>query len=126
MVDRYLIPYFPPLIMRRFAGEAPGHRLRRELVATQLVNELVDTMGAIFVFGLVRDFDLSAEQAVRAWVIAADTIGLREEINRIKARSRELMVEAELEGAFRAGAGGQPRNASDPRGDMTAKRSVST
>ncbi len=100
LVDRYLIPYFPPSIMRRFAGEAPGHRLRRELVATQLVNELVDSMGAIFVFSLVRDFDISAEQVVRAWLIASDTIGLREQIDRIKARSRELMVEAELEALF--------------------------
>ncbi len=100
MVDRYLIPYFPPSIMRRFADQAAGHRLRRELVATQLVNELVDSMGAIFVFSLVRDFDLSAEQVVRAWLIAADTIGLSEEIGRIKARSRDLMVEAEFEALF--------------------------
>jgi glutamate dehydrogenase len=97
LVERYLRPYFPSSIARTFADEVPGHRLRRELVATQLVNELVDTMGAAFIFGLVRDFDLSAEQVVRAWLIASDTIALRAEVDRIKARSRELMVDAEMQ-----------------------------
>jgi glutamate dehydrogenase len=100
LVDRFLTPYFPPSITRRFGDLVSEHRLRRELVATQLVNEVVDTMGAIFVFSMVRDFDLSAEQVVRAWLIAADTIGLRGEIGRIKARSRELLVDAELEALF--------------------------
>ena len=37
-------------------------------------------MGAIFVFSLVRDFDVHAEQVVRAWQIASDTIGLRAQV----------------------------------------------
>ena len=100
LVERYLVPYFPSSINRRFAAEIPGHRLRRELVATQLVNELVDTMGSILVFSLTRDFDASAEQVVRAWLIASDAIGLRAEVERIRARARDLMVEAEQEALF--------------------------
>jgi glutamate dehydrogenase len=100
LVERYLRPYFPSSVTRRFGDEVPSHRLRRELIATQLVNELVDTMGATFVFGLVRDFDVSAEQVVRAWLIASDTIGLRAAVEGIKARSRELMVDAEMQALF--------------------------
>jgi len=100
LVERYLVPYFPSSINQRFAVEIPGHRLRRELVATQLVNELVDTMGAILVFSLTRDFDASAEQVVRAWLIASDAIGLRAEVEQIRTRSRDLMVEAEQEALF--------------------------
>jgi glutamate dehydrogenase len=100
LVDRFLTPYFPPSITRRFGDLVPEHRLRRELVATQLVNELVDTMGAIFVFSMVRDFDLGAEQVVRAWLTASDTIGLHAEIEGIRARSRDLLVDAEIEALF--------------------------
>ena len=100
LVERFLRPYFPSSIISKFSDEVPGHRLRRELVATQLVNEMVDTMGATFVFGLVRDFDLDAEQVVRAWLIASDAIGLRPEVERIRARARQLMVEAEMRALF--------------------------
>ena len=37
---------------------------------------------------------------MRAWLIASDTIGLRAEVEQIRARSRDLMVEAELEAFF--------------------------
>ena len=100
LVDRYLRPYFPSAIKQKFGDEIPGHRLRRELVATQLVNELVDTMGATFVFGLVRDFDVSAEQVVRAWLVASDAIGLRAAVENIRDRSRELLVAAEMQALF--------------------------
>jgi glutamate dehydrogenase len=100
LVQRFLRPYFPSSIREEFSAEMEGFRLRRELVATQLVDELVDTMGATFVFGLVRDFDLSAEQVVRAWLIASDTIGMRAQVERIRGRSRELVVEAETQALF--------------------------
>jgi glutamate dehydrogenase len=100
LVERYLRPYFPASIAKQMSDEVPGHRLRAELVATQLVDELVDTMGATFVFGLARDFDASAERVVRAWLIASDAIGLRAQVEGVKARCRELMVEAEMRALF--------------------------
>ncbi|HEY6394532.1 MAG TPA: NAD-glutamate dehydrogenase domain-containing protein, partial [Candidatus Binataceae bacterium] len=76
LIDRFLRPYFPPEIADRFAAQIPGHRLRRELIATRLVNELVDLTGSIFVFGIVRDHGVDANEAVRAWIIAADILNL--------------------------------------------------
>ncbi|MGL4831991.1 MAG: NAD-glutamate dehydrogenase domain-containing protein, partial [Propionibacteriaceae bacterium] len=40
-----LTNYFPTLLREKFAEAMPKHRLRREIVATELVNEFVDTMG---------------------------------------------------------------------------------
>ncbi len=97
LVERYLRSYFPSSIVQRFGEEVPHHRLRRELVATRLVNELVDTMGATFVFGLTRDFEVSTEEVVRAWLIASDCIGLRAAFEGIKARGNELLLEAEMQ-----------------------------
>jgi glutamate dehydrogenase len=111
LVERYLRPYFPSSIVQRFGEEVPNHRLRRELVATQLVNELVDTMGATFVYRFRRDFDAGAEEVVRAWLVASDCIGLRAAFDRIKTRCRELMVEAEMQAlmALARAAGGATR-----------------
>ncbi len=101
LANRFLTPYFPASIAARFAAEIPGHRLRRELIATAIVNELVDLVGSIFVFSLVRDYGVEAEQAVRAWLIANDILGVPERVVRLKASAPELSVEAEL-GAFLA------------------------
>lgn len=105
LIDRFLKPYFPPSIARDFADDIARHRLRRELVATRMVNELVDRMGSVFVFETMRDHGIEADEAVRAWVIGADVVGLRERAEQVFSRPMELGAEAEnavflaLEGA---------------------------
>jgi glutamate dehydrogenase len=101
LVDRFLTPYFPVSIAQRFGAEIPGHRLRRELIATRMVNEMVDLTGSTFIFALVRDYGVEAQDAVRAWLVANDILGIRERVRRLKTGANELSVEAEL-GAFLA------------------------
>jgi len=96
MVERFLRPYFPQSIAGSFAAEVPRHPLRRALVATELVNELVDTMGTIFIFGLTRDYGVSAEAAVRAWLVAADILDFHSRVEGLKAGAGGLSVEAEI------------------------------
>jgi glutamate dehydrogenase len=90
LTGRFLVTYFPASIAREFAAEIPQHGLRRELIATRLVNELVDLMGATFVFRLTRSHGARTEDAVRAWIFAEGVL--------------ELVDQAE---GLRAGAGGQ-------------------
>jgi glutamate dehydrogenase len=75
---RYLIEYFPAAALEG-AGEAAltQHRLRREIVVTQLTNDLVDIMGVGFVSNTVRDTGVRPETAVRAWLIASQLCGAR-------------------------------------------------
>jgi len=94
--SRFLVPYFPPSVVRDYRSELEGHQLRRELVATTLVNEMVDLMGSTFIFGLMRDFDSSAEDAIVAWLIASDVLDLRAHLTRIKHRIDQLIPGAEV------------------------------
>lgn len=96
LVDRFLKPYFPPSIVARFPEEIADHRLRRELVATRMVNELVDRMGSVFVFETARDHAIEADEAVRAWVVGADIVGLHERAERLLTRSPILGADAEV------------------------------
>jgi glutamate dehydrogenase len=99
LVDRFLRPYFPPSIAAAFAEDIPRHGLRRELIATRMVNELVDLMGSTFIFNLVRDFGVEAQEAVRAWIIAAGVLDLHARADSLKANAAELTADAEM-GAF--------------------------
>ena len=46
--------YFPAPLPERFGDEMAAHRLRREIVATRVTNDLVDRAGTTFVFRLRR------------------------------------------------------------------------
>jgi glutamate dehydrogenase len=99
LVDHALRPYFPPSIVRTFAGEIPQHGLRREIVASRVVNEMVDLMGSVFIFDLERDHGIEAQDALRAWLIAAGVLQLGRRGGELKINAAELTAEAES-GAF--------------------------
>ncbi|HTW88885.1 MAG TPA: NAD-glutamate dehydrogenase domain-containing protein [Candidatus Binataceae bacterium] len=100
LIESFVRPYFPAEIAARCADEIPRHRLRRELAATRMVNELVDLMGSIFVLRVVRDNGVEAEDAVRAWTIAAGLLDLRAWTERLHDAAQALMAEAELAAFF--------------------------
>ncbi len=66
----FLLGRFPRQIRERFPAAVRRHTLRREIVASELANELVDTMGASFVPRLVRDLDADPAAVAGAWVVA--------------------------------------------------------
>ena len=68
----YFYGYFPREAMDLVGRErAANHRLRREIVACQLTNDLVDLMGSAFIGRLVRETGREAAEIARAWLVAA-------------------------------------------------------
>ena len=76
LIGRFLEPYFPAPIPEKFAEDIAHHRLRREIIATRIANEMVDLMGSTFVFAMTTEHGARIEDAVRAWIIASDVIDL--------------------------------------------------
>jgi glutamate dehydrogenase len=77
--EPYLEGYFPRAAVRAAGTDRlKQHRLRREIVATELVNDLVDLMGASFLHRVARDTGSEISQVVRAWVIASRVSGAAE------------------------------------------------
>jgi len=68
--ERYLTGYFPDTVARQFAPAVRSHRLRREIIAVEQSNELIDMMGATFVSRIVRATETDAASVVRAWAVA--------------------------------------------------------
>jgi glutamate dehydrogenase len=86
--ESYLVAYFP-----EHAIEAAGvdqlrrHRLRREIVTTSVVNDLVDLMGSSFLLHAARDTGRDVAEVVRAWVVSSLFAGaprLRRELGRLE------------------------------------------
>jgi glutamate dehydrogenase len=72
----HLEAYFPPEAIEVAGPEAlAAHRLRREIIASQIANDLVDLMGSTFVHRTSRDTGVRPIQAARGWVIASQLCG---------------------------------------------------
>ncbi len=71
-LTRDLERYFPAPLPERFAGHIGHHRLRRELIATIVANQLVDRAGMTFAFRLAEETGARAPQLARAYAVARD------------------------------------------------------
>ena len=89
----YFHGYFPREAMELVGLErAANHRLRREIVACQLTNDLVDLMGSVFIDRLMRETGRGAAEVARAWLVAARLT--RHDSLLADIRSREGQVSA--------------------------------
>jgi glutamate dehydrogenase len=74
-LEQDLRGYFPPLVVERFGHLLPEHPLRRELIATIVANDVVNSQGITFVTRLVAETGAEASDVVRAYRIARDVTG---------------------------------------------------
>ncbi|MGV0848805.1 NAD-glutamate dehydrogenase [Mycolicibacterium phlei] len=62
--------YFPEKLREQFASEIRSHQLRREIVTTMLVNDLVDTSGISYAYRITEDAGVGYVDAVRSYAAA--------------------------------------------------------
>jgi glutamate dehydrogenase len=67
--------YFPTLMVERFGHLLPEHPLRRELIATIVANDVVNSQGITFASRLVAETGAAAADVVTAYRIARDVTG---------------------------------------------------
>ena len=70
--------YFPTPLRERSGGRMPGHRLRREITATSVVNDLVDRGGITFAFRLGEETGAAGPEIARAYTAAREIFGMRD------------------------------------------------
>lgn len=71
-----LFRYFPSRVRDEYADEIRSHRLRREIIATQLGNQMVNLSGISFDHRLWEETGVGVVDIARAWVAARDILGL--------------------------------------------------
>ncbi|MGZ8744045.1 MAG: NAD-glutamate dehydrogenase domain-containing protein, partial [Nocardioides sp.] len=79
-----LFSYFPTPMQHTYRGQMETHPLRREIVVTQVVNDLVNGAGITFFHRLSEETGASAEELVRANFVAREvfaSLALFDEIN---------------------------------------------
>ncbi len=85
-LDADLDSYFPAPVRARFPEAIRRHRLRREIAATVVTNEIVNRVGITFVHEVREKCGLPAADIARAYVAARDVLRIRAAWRAIEAQ----------------------------------------
>jgi glutamate dehydrogenase len=91
-----LLEYFPTPLRERYARAVAEHPLRREILTTLLVNEMVDGAGTTFAFRLAEELAAGPDDALRAYTTTAHVFRLPE----LWSQIQRLDVGGELDTAL--------------------------
>ncbi len=76
-LSKELKAYFPKPLQDRFASVMPEHRLRREIIATQVTNSIVNRMGAHFATRIKEDTGADSATMAKAFTVAREILKAR-------------------------------------------------
>lgn len=68
--------YFPTQLKEKFSAYIPRHPLKREIIATHVLNSMVNRVGPTFVHRLGEITGATAPQVVRAYLASREVFGL--------------------------------------------------
>lgn len=88
---------FPPTLVSKFSDAMRRHRLKREIVSTQIANDLVNHMGITFVQRLKESTGMSPANVAGAYVIVRDIFHLPHWFRQIEALDYQVSADVQLE-----------------------------
>ena len=88
---------FPKVLVERYPTALYNHRLKRELVATMLVNELVDHLGITFVHQLQATHKFSISDIIHGYAASRDIFNLGATWQAINALDYKVDANLQLE-----------------------------
>jgi glutamate dehydrogenase len=109
---------FPPAVLKAYKAGVSGHRLRRELIATKLANQIVNRGGITLAFELAEEVGVSLAHVAASFVMVRELFGLRAlwrtiDAARVDARTHIVLhansirgLRAQMSDALRASAAG--------------------
>jgi glutamate dehydrogenase len=89
--------YFPPPLPERYSDRMAGHRLKREIIATVVANQLVDRAGTTFSFRLAEETGAPPAVLARAYATAREVLEMRSFWDAVEALDNHVSAQTQLE-----------------------------
>jgi glutamate dehydrogenase len=89
--------YFPPPLPTRFPDGIRAHRLRHEIIATQVINNMQHGGGITFAFRMHEETGARAAEIARAYAAARDIFSMRGQWAEIEALDNEVAAEVQID-----------------------------
>lgn len=93
----WMTHYFPKDLWKKYAADMHSHRLRREIIATQLANSLINRMGPAFVMNQSSKTGASADLVARVYFIVREAFDLRDLYGQIEVLDNKVPAQAQIE-----------------------------
>ncbi|MRH78366.1 NAD-glutamate dehydrogenase [Spiribacter sp. C176] len=90
-----LLHYFPSPLRERFAKRIDEHPLRQEIIASDLINHVLNRMGATFLMRISDSTGVSLTEAIRAYLATRDIHGLRGLWHEVDALDNHIPAQAQ-------------------------------
>jgi glutamate dehydrogenase len=97
LLEPELMLYFPQPLVERFADGVRGHRLRREIVATKVVNSMINRVGIAFVDDMRERTGCPSPDITRAYAVVRDVFKLRDLWGEIEALDDQLVAASQID-----------------------------
>jgi len=95
-LGRELNRYFPQAMTQRFPDALQSHRLRREIIATQLTNSMINRGGATLIVRIADQTGAAASSIAAAFAAVRNSYGMVEINSEIDALDNKLSGEVQL------------------------------
>jgi glutamate dehydrogenase len=95
-LSKELEAYFPSPLPERYAPLMKDHRLRREITATQVVNNTLHGAGTTFVFRMHEETGAPASAIARAYTVAREVFGMRPIWAEIEALDNQVPADIQI------------------------------
>jgi glutamate dehydrogenase len=92
-----LYKYFPPLLADRYPDAVSTHRLRREVIATVLSNQMINRGGPAYVIKMMAASSADASLVASAFCLARDAYGLERLYTEIDALDGQIAGKTQLD-----------------------------
>lgn len=97
LLGTFIASAFPRQIINRYADEIESHQLRREIVATQVANDLVNHMGVHFVPRLSNSTGASPAMIARAYMTSRQVLNVADCWRAIESLDHRVESSIQLE-----------------------------
>ncbi|MEV0233149.1 NAD-glutamate dehydrogenase [Nonomuraea sp. NPDC050786] len=92
----WLVSYFPSALRERFRPYMDNHPLRREIITTCVVNELVNSMGTTFMYRFGEETGASTPDIVRAYLVAREVFDLASFHRAVESLDNKVGTEVQI------------------------------
>ncbi len=89
-LEAVLIDYFPKALQDNYKTQILNHRLRREIIATLVTNDVVNRLGPTFVFRMQQELNAKSSDVASAFVIVKEVFRLQQTWTEIESLDNKV------------------------------------